>query len=98
MKTLFYCILFFAIHSIGVASINFPFDNRGELPKETSWVKSETGMWFGDYNTWYKIDKSSLEAKLANSIKISYNKKKWQSSNVVAWQDKQGKWYYINNN
>src|ERR1700741_407348 len=95
MKTLFFCVLFVSNVILGAASDK---SMPGELPAESAWGRSESGIWFGDYNTWYKIDKSSIEAKLSNSIKISYNKKKWQSSNVVAWQDKQGRWYYINNN
>lgn len=98
MKTIIICILFIFVQLKGSAAFISINDNNGELPKESSWVKSETGMWFGDYNTWYKIDNSSMEAKLSNAIKLSYNKKKWISSTDVAWQDKEGKWYYISNN
>lgn len=95
MRALFFCILFFGLSFIILA---VPKDNSGELPKEATWVKSETGVWFGDYNLWYKIDKSSTEARITNSIKISHNKKKWQSADNVSWHDKQGRWYYIDNN
>lgn len=98
MKTIIICALFLSIHFNGTALLTNIIDHRGELPSETAWVKSESGMWFGDYNTWYKIDKSSIESKMNNIIKVSYNKKKWIASDIVAWQDKDGKSYYISNN
>lgn len=95
MKTLFFYVLFLGAQCSNSAPL---IKNDGELPKELSWVKSESGIWFGDYNLWYKLDKLSSVAKSINSIKVSYNKKKWQSADNVSWHDKQGRWYYIDNN
>ncbi len=60
------------------------------LPSESAWVKSQVGIWLGNYNVWYKIDKKS------GAIKISYNKKKWkETSGIATWQDYKGRWLYI---
>jgi hypothetical protein len=72
-------------------------DHSEPMPAESFWVRSETGVWLGNYDTWYKIDQAT-EARLLNAIKLSRNKRKWKSSTNVAWQDKQGRWLTISNN
>ncbi len=81
-----------------------PFDdtkrvsgNTEPMPAESFWMKSESGMWLGNYDVWYKIDNSG-SARLLNAIKLSKNKRKWKSSTNVVWQDKQGHWLNISNN
>lgn len=67
--------------------------NLEPIPAESSWMKSEVGMWMGNINVWYKINKKD------NSIQLSYNKRKWTaSSNEAAWNDKYGRWLCISGN
>jgi len=70
---------------------------HSEPPAESFWVKSESGMWLGNYDVWYRIDNAE-SARLLNAIKLSKNKRKWKSSTNVVWQDKQGRWLNISNN
>jgi len=90
-----------AIALVFVALLNLNFIRHADIkdgklepiPAESSWMKSEVGVWMGNYNVWYKIDKKD------NSIKLSYNKKKWtESSSEAAWQDKYGRWVCIYGN
>lgn len=98
MKVIIAFLLFYVLHNEGISSFSATLGNHNELPAETAWIKSETGIWLCDNNSWYKFDKSSLEAKLTNTIKVSYNKKKWVIVDNAVWQDKNGKWYFISNN
>ncbi len=93
MKTSIVCILFALLH-LSFSSYSGPKDGNLEpIPAESAWIRSEVGMWMGDYNVWYKVDKKN------NSIKLSYNKKKWSLSNTdAAWNDKYGRWLCIYNN
>lgn len=63
--------------------------NDKTMPSESAWVKSETGVWLGNYHIWYKMDKKN------SVVKFSRNGKKWKEATDVAWQDNHGRWLYI---
>lgn len=85
------------MHFYAYTGVPVTSDHSEPMPAESFWVKSESGMWLGNYDVWYKID-HSVAAKLVNAIKLSRNKRKWKSSANVVWQDKQGRWITIANN
>lgn len=66
----------------------------GELPFPAgiSWEKSAGGMWKGNSNMWYKIDKKN------KSVKLSPNRKKWKPASNVIWMDRQGNYFFIYEN
>lgn len=93
MKTTIVCIIFAVMHLSFIGRSDKKDGKLEPIPAESSWVKSEVGVWMGNYNVWYKIDKKD------NSVKLSYNKKKWtDSSNEAVWHDKYGRWMYIYGN
>ncbi|MES2567719.1 MAG: hypothetical protein V4565_12680 [Bacteroidota bacterium] len=87
MKAAIVCIILALMH----LSFVIPSDKKdGKLepiPAESAWIKSEVGIWIGNYNVWYKFDKKD------NRIKLSYNKKKWTySSSEAVWHDRSDRW------
>lgn len=58
-------------------------------PTAASWTKAEKGTWLGGYNVWYKYDTKN------NQVKLSHNKRRWNTALNAAWQDKQGHWLFI---
>ncbi len=68
--------------------------NNSEVPfpAGTVWEKSTEGMWKGNSNMWYKIDKKN------GSVKLSSNKKKWKPASNVIWMDNQGRYLFIYEN
>lgn len=67
-------------------------DSEVPFPAGTVWEKSAGGMWKGNSNMWYKIDKKN------GSVKLSSNKKKWKPASNVIWIDKQGRYLFIYEN
>lgn len=90
MKTIFIC-LFLIVGSLKANDLpTLKKSNLEQIPAESSWIKSDVGMWMGNYNLWYKIDKKT------NAIKLSHNKKKWiETKGDAAWHDNHGKWLFI---
>ncbi len=87
-------LILFAIVQVSFAGNPDGKDKNLEpIPAESSWMKSEVGIWMGNYNVWYKIDNKD------NTLKLSYNKKKWTNSSTEAvWHDKYGRWMCIYSN
>jgi len=89
MKTFYFFILLVVMCGSGsVFGTSFSDPNKPTESKGV-WVKSEKGVWLGGYNRWYKIDRKN------NSVKLSHNKKRWNTAPNAAWQGKQGQWLYI---
>ena len=92
MKSIIVCLLFTAgLLTAGELPTSKKINNES-IPAESFWVKSEIGMWMASYNVWYKIDKKS------STVKLSYNKKKWQISSDAVWHDNHGRWFCIAEN
>lgn len=93
MKTSIVCIIFAVMHLNFIRHSDIKDGKFEPIPAESSWIKSEVGAWIGNYNVWYKIDKKD------NSIKLSYDGKKWSDASTEAvWQDKHGRWMCLFNN
>lgn len=93
MKTSIVCIIFAVMHLNFIRHSDNKDGKFEPIPAESSWIKSEVGSWMGNYNVWCKIDKKD------NSIKLSYDGKKWSdSSKEAVWQDKHGKLMCLYNN
>lgn len=87
------CGLFALLHLSFTGPLKEKTGNVEPIPAETSWMKSEVGIWMGNYNAWYKIDKKT------SVLKVSYNKKKWKETNGDAvWHDNHGRWLFITQN
>ena len=93
MKTIFIC-LFLIVGCLKANDLpTLKKNNLEPIPAEAFWIKSEVGMWLGNYNAWYKINKKT------NAIMVSYNKKKWaETKGDAAWNDNRGKWLFISEN
>lgn len=90
MKTIFICLFLIAGFLKASALPTLKKNKLEPIPAESSWIKSEVGVWLGNYNLWYKIDKKS------NTIKLSHNKKKWiETKGDAVWHDNHGKWLFI---
>lgn len=89
MKTIFICLFLIAGFIKANDLPTLKKDNLDPIPAESSWIKSEVGMWMGNYNVWYKIDKKT------STVKLSYNKRKWVSASDAAWHDNHGRWLFI---
>ncbi|MBI3519460.1 MAG: hypothetical protein HY062_08915 [Bacteroidetes bacterium] len=57
MKTIITCVVFALLH-LSFMTHSGPKDGNIEpIPAESSWVRSEVGMWMGNYNVWFKVEK-----------------------------------------
>lgn len=88
MKTCFILLLAFGLNS-GLLIGGTYTDPEKPNDIKSSWTKSEKGTWLGGYNVWYKFDKKN------NQVKLSHNKRRWNTAPNAAWQDKQGRWLFI---
>jgi hypothetical protein len=92
MKTIIiYAAILFSLNfqlnaAFGKSKSEVPF------PAGITWQKSANGVWKGNSNMWYKIDKKNM------SVKLSSNKRKWKPASNVIWVDNQGRYLFIYEN
>jgi len=87
MKTFLTLALILSVHISFISAHTVLNGPEKPAPIKNSWVKSEKGIWLGNYNTRYKIDKKN------NAVKCSVNGTRWKKASDAVWQDQQGRWF-----